>query len=105
MPRKTAISIGELLKEYIRVNRLAKGLNTQRIFKAWEDASGAGKYTIRKFYRDGRLFITVDSSVVRSQLLFQREALVEKINSILAADELFTKDEPTTGYVRELIIK
>ena len=105
MPRKTAISIGELLKEYVKVNHLAKGLNTQRVFKAWDDASGAGAYTIRKFYRDGRLFITVDSSVVRSQLLFQKDALMEKMNTILAADGLFTKDEPAAGYVKELIIK
>jgi len=101
--RKTALPLEEVIHEFIRTSHLTPGLNTRRIFAAWDTASGAGRYTVRRFYRDGKLYITVDSSVVRSQLSFQRAALIEKINALLAQDELFTGDG--TDAVRELILK
>ncbi len=103
--RKTAVSLGEAIREYLRASKLTAGLNTQRVFAAWDAASGAGRYTVRRFFRDGKLYITVDSSVVRSQLSFQREALIEKINALLAQDELFTRDDSRVGFVQELILK
>lgn len=105
VPRKTAITIEEALKAYLRQNKLTAGLNTQRIFSAWDDASGAGPYTVRRFFRDGKLYITVNSSVVRSQLLFQKAALIEKINSILEKDILFDGEDKAVGLVKELILK
>ena len=105
LPRKNAVSIGELLKYMLKENHLEKGLNTRRVFEAWEQASGAGKYSVKKFYRDGKLYITLSSSVIRSQLLFQRAALVEKMNAILSEDMLFTKDVPSAGFIKELILK
>ena len=103
--RKTAVSLSEAIQEYLKVAKLSSGLNTQRIFAAWDAASGAGRYTVRRFFRDGRLYITVDSSVVRSQLSFQRDVLIEKINALLAQDELFTRDDARVGIVKELILK
>ena len=103
--RKTAVPLDALIREFLRENRLAAGLDSRRVFAAWDAASGAGRYTVRRFFRDGRLYITVDSSVVRSQLSFQRQALVEKMNAILAGDEMFTRDDARTGFVQELILK
>ena len=103
--RKTAAPLSELIREYIRTSRLSAGLNTQRIFAAWDAASGAGRYTVRRFFRDGKLYITVDSSVVRSQLSFQHDTLLEKINALLAQDELFTRDGSPDAVVKELILK
>ena len=103
--RKEALTMEEVIEEYIKSAKIASGLNTQRIFAAWDAASGAGRYTVRRFFRDGRLYITVDSSVVRSQLSFQRDTLIEKINALLAQDELFTRDDARVGIVKELILK
>ena len=103
--RKTAVSLSEAIQEYLKAAKLTSGLNTQRIFAAWDAASGTGRYTVRRFFRDGRLYITVDSSVVRSQLSFQRDTLIEKINALLAQDELFTRDDARVGIVKELILK
>ena len=103
--RKTAVSLSEAIQEYLKVAKLSAGLNTQRIFAAWDAASGAGRYTVRRFFRDGKLYITVDSSVVRSQLSFQRDVLIEKINALRAQDELFTRDDARVGIIKELILK
>lgn len=103
--RKQAVSMEELIPLYIKSMKLSAGLNTQRIFAAWDAASGAARYTVRRFFRDGRLYITVDSSVVRSQLSFQRQALLDKVNALLAEDELFIRDRSGEGVVKELILK
>ena len=54
--RKQAISMEELIPLYIKSMKLASGLNTQRIFAAWNEASGAAPYTLKRFFRDGEIF-------------------------------------------------
>lgn len=103
--RKEAQSIKDALQAYFKAYKLTTGLNTQRVFSAWDQASGAANFTVRKFYRDGILYITLNSSVIRSQLNIQKQFLLEKINAILAADELFTQDDSLAGFVKELRIK
>lgn len=105
LKRKTAYDMQEIVRMYIRAMKLSSGLNRQCIFRAWEDASGAGNYTLKKFYRDGKLYITVSSSVIRNQLYFQKDVLVEKMNEMLSGNELFTSDGNCTAYIKELILK
>ena len=103
--RKSAQGMKELVDEFIKEMKLSSGLNTQRIFEAWGEASGASAYTTRLFFRDGKLYVTLSSSVARNQLSFQKMLLVEKINQILRDDDLFVKDDPRVQYVQELILK
>lgn len=105
MARKSALDMQEVVSMYIKSMKLSSGLNTQRIYAAWDQASGAERFTLKRFYRSGKLYVTVSSSVVRSQLLFQRDALVERINQILQNDELFTKDDERVSFVKELVLK
>ena len=95
----------QLVKQYIKSMKIAAGLNTQRVFAAWDACSGAGEFTLRRFFRDGKLYITLNSSVLRNQLSFQKAELVEKMNRFLSQDSLFTEDNRTVGFVRELILK
>ncbi len=85
--------------------KIASGLNTRRVFAAWDQASGAAQYTIKRYFRGGKLYITLNSSVVRNQLSFQKDALVEKINLLLDRDNLFTKEDPRVSWVQEIILK
>ena len=95
----------QLVEEFIKSMRIAAGLNTQRVFAAWDACSGAGPYTLKRFYRGGKLYITLNSSVIRSQLYFQRDILIEKMNAFLAQDTLFTADNRSVGFIQELILK
>ena len=103
--RKEALSMEEVIEEYIKSAKIASGLNTQRIFAAWDDCSGAGPFTLKRYFRSGTLYVTLNSSVIRNQLSFQKEALIEKMNATLAGDRLFTSDNRTVGYVKELVLK
>ena len=101
--RKNALSVAEAIKMFFKQERLSGPHNSYRISLAWDQASGAAKYTVKRFFREGRLYITVDSSVVRNQLSFQRTALIERMNSILKEDEMFISDD--SDPIKELIIK
>ena len=103
--RKEALSMEEVVDEFIKSMKLASGLNTQRIFAAWDECSGAAPFTLKRFFRNGTLYITVSSSVVRNQLSFQKEALIEKMNALLAQDHLFTSDNKSVGFVKELVLR
>ena len=37
--------------------------------------------------------------------MMQRDVYLSKINALLCEDELFNPDDPSTGYVKELILK
>ncbi len=103
--RKEAVGMEEIVAQYIKSMKIAVGLNTQRISAAWDACSGAAPYTLRRFFRGGKLYITLSSSVVRSQLFLQRDLLVEKMNAFLEQDPLFTSDNKTVGFIQELILK
>ena len=103
--RKEALSMEEVIGEFIKSAKLASGLNTQRIYAAWDECSGAGPFTLKKFFRGGTLYITLNSSVIRNQLSFQKEALIEKMNATLAGDNLFTSDNRTVGFIKELVLR
>ena len=103
--RKEAVGMDKLVEQFIKSMRLAAGINTQRIFEAWDVCSGAGEFTLKKFFRGGTLYITLNSSVIRNQLYFQKADLIEKMNLFLAQDELFISDNNTVGYIQELVLK
>ena len=85
--------------------KLSAGLNTQRIFAAWDACSGAAPFTLKRFFRGGKLYITLSSSVIRNQLYFQKAELMEKMNAFLSKDELFTQDDRTVSFIEELILR
>lgn len=101
--RKEAVSVAQAIKLLLSREHMASAHNSYRISLAWDQASGAAKYTVKRYYREGKLYITVDSSVVRNQLLFQKTALIEKMNHILGNDEMFIQS--VTPPVQELILK
>ena len=103
--RKDPVGMEELVQMFIKSMKLSAGLNTRRIFEAWDAASGASRHTLRRYFRDGKLYITLNSSMVRNQLGFRKAELVDRINEILREDELFLKDDPQVRFVQELILK
>lgn len=91
-----------LMKLFIAKNGLSTGVNCQIVFETWDKVSGAAAYTLNRFYRDGNLYITVSSSVVRNQLYFQKDTIVKSINDELVKNPLF---EARKGLVKNLILK
>ena len=103
LARKEAVGMDELIRWFVQDMRLSSGLNRQRVFAAWDKVTGAAPYTLSKTFFKGILYCTLSSSVVRSQLSFQRNEIAGAINAALAEDELFTG--PAEGYVKSIILK
>ena len=95
----------ELVRRYISEMKLVNGLNRQRIFEAWDQVSGAAGYTVGRYLRNGVLYCSISSSVVRSRLFLDRKDILEKINAFLRDDGLFVKDDPRTGFLRDIVLK
>lgn len=78
LPFRKAVGMNTLIREVLKEGRMAEAFNSRCIFRAWDLASGAAEFTVRRYFRDGKLYITLSSSVVRSQLHFQQDVLLQK---------------------------
>ena len=103
--RKEALTMEKVIDEVIREAKLAQGLNEQRVYAAWDEVSGAAPYTLSRYFRDGRLVVTLASSTVRNFLSFQKDSLVDRMNAWLQRDSLFVKEEGCEDYVKGLFLK
>ena len=103
--RKEAVPMERLLRDYVRSMGLAPKMNSACVFRAWDEVSGAERFTLKRFFRSGKLYITLSSAVIRSQLYYQKDILTEKINAKLAEDLFFDSGVAGAGFVEELILK
>ena len=103
--RKQALNMEEVIDQYIRSMKLAAGLNTQRVFAAWDEVSGAASATLRRYYRDGVLRVSLASSVQRFELGLQKAQMIERMNAWLLQDGLFVKDDSKVVLVKDIILK
>ncbi len=119
LSRKTPESMDELIFQFIRSMKHNNEMNRQRIFSAWNQASGAEKYTINKFVKDRVLYCTISSSMVRNQLFHQKEVILVKLNKILIQDRFFVADlikeknlgnddkynESSNNYIKSIVLR
>ena len=99
------MGMDELVSQFVRDMKLVSGLNRQRVTEAWNEVSGAGRYTLSAVYEKGVLTCFISSSLVRNQLYFQRDVLQKKINEFLAADELFVDAQDGSPAVKTIVLK
>ena len=94
----------KLVQDFIREMKISAGLNRQRAHEAWNEVSGAGRYTLDVSLDRGILYVTLNSSMARNQLYFQREVLLQKVNEYLEKDELFV-GTPGAPAIKSIVLK
>lgn len=97
--------MGDVLVAFLKSNGLVKRHNAYLVSKAWDSVSGVAAYTLRKFFKDGTFQVTVSSSMVRTHLQMQSDAILSRLNAVLEQDESFIVDDNNGKYVKKLIIK
>ena len=102
--RRDAVGMGELVEDFIREMKLTAGLNRQRVKEAWDVVSGAGRHTVDIYIKGKVMYCTLGSSMVRNQLYFQKDVLLNQLNTYLENDELYVK-EGEAPYITELILR
>lgn len=78
-------SIGDVLKDFIQINKLEKGLDKVNVKDAWHNVMGAAisKYTTGVILERDTLFVQLSSSVLREELSYGREKIIKLINEEL----------------------
>jgi predicted nucleic acid-binding Zn ribbon protein len=82
MRRSKTISLAEAMKDYIKEMHLEGKLNEIGVINSWEETVGKAiaSRTSKIFIKDQLLYVYLDSSVVRNELLMLRQALKDKLN-------------------------
>ncbi|MBO5700630.1 MAG: DUF721 domain-containing protein [Bacteroidales bacterium] len=88
MKRENTQLISVILKEFIKEEQLEDGLERLRIFKTWDLVVGdaGARTTTSKFFKEGILYCTISSSIIRTQLFYRREDIVAMMNKMLNGD-------------------
>ena len=84
--------INELLKEY----RLSDKLREMRLVESWPKVVGKviAKHTTGIYFRDQKLYITLDNAAVREELSYAKTKLLKSLNKIAGENfvtEIFFK--------------
>jgi predicted nucleic acid-binding Zn ribbon protein len=91
MRRSKTITLAEAVNDYIREMNLGGKLSEISVINSWEEIVGKAisSRTTKIFIKDHVLYVHLNSSVVRNELLMLREALREKLNK-KAGSEVIT---------------
>lgn len=88
MKRTNAQSVGDIINQVLRQERLDVRLDEQRALAMWKDLVGAGinRYTTDRSVKNGVLTFTISSAPLRNQLMLSRTTLVTRINEALGSE-------------------
>lgn len=81
-------SIGDVLKDFIKTNKLEKGLDKIGVKEAWHTVMGAAisKYTTNLLLDRDTLFVELSSSVLREELSYGKEKIIKLLNEELGKE-------------------
>jgi len=82
MRRSKTITLAEAVNDYIKEMNLGEKLSEVTVINSWEEIVGKAisSRTTKIFIKDHILYVHLNSSVVRNELLMLREALKEQLN-------------------------
>lgn len=88
MRRSKTISLAEAINDFIREMNLGEKLSETGVINSWEETVGKAisSHTTKIYIKDHVLYVHLNSSVVRNELLMLREALREKLNQKAGAE-------------------
>jgi predicted nucleic acid-binding Zn ribbon protein len=83
MRRSKTISLAEAIEDYIKEMNLGPKLKEISLIDSWETMVGKAisSRTSKVYIKDKVLFVHLNSSVVRNELMMIREVLKEKLNN------------------------
>jgi predicted nucleic acid-binding Zn ribbon protein len=88
MRRSKTITLAEALKDYVREMKMEDKLKEVGLISSWEETVGKAiaSRTSDIYIRDKILYVKLNSSVVRNELLMLRQAILEKLNEKAGSD-------------------
>ena len=80
--------IKDILSEILNQPVIMKGISESRAVQAWEAVLGASimRITTNVYIKNGILYASLNSSVIRSELLLNKEKLIRSLNDYVGYD-------------------
>lgn len=75
----------DILSEFKQDHKFSQHLSELKLRETWEKELGItiAKYTSKIYFRNGILYVKLDSSVLRHELHANREIVINKLNQAL----------------------
>ena len=103
--RREAEPFLAVFQEWVVENGGGPSYNAYRIEEAWKAVSGTQEHTTRTFFKDGILYVALDSSVLRSHLSRLTDSMRVALNTALDRDERFIKGYSFSRKVDKIVLK
>jgi hypothetical protein len=83
-------AIKDLMGSFIKENNLSKGMKKISIKESWEQLMGNGvvSYTEKVELKGTTLYVKLSSSVLREELSYGKEKIIEMMNDALGTQEI-----------------
>lgn len=80
--KKEEKPLKQLVNQMLRAYGLGAKLDEMSLVKSWENIVGSmiAKHTTDIFFKEGKLYIKLDSAPLRQELSYAKTKLVEKLN-------------------------
>jgi predicted nucleic acid-binding Zn ribbon protein len=88
MRRSNIQSIGDVMKEILNDRKINKGIMETRVVNNWEKVLGkpVARVTNRLYFRHGVLYVELNSSVVRNELVMLKDKIIKNLNDTIGSD-------------------
>ena len=82
MRKKESQKLGEIIREYVRAMDIDGKLKEVGLVKSWEEVIGrtVAKATNDIYIKNRKLFVYLNSSVIRNQLLMMKQGILDALN-------------------------
>ena len=86
--KNDSLNMGEALNEFIKTNKLEKGMDKVNAKEAWATLMGNGvaNYTTAVELRNDTLFVSLSSSVLREELSHGKSRIIVMLNEELGKE-------------------
>ena len=83
MRRSNTQKIADVIKDYLKEAQIEGKLKEVQVVNSWEELVGKtiARRTNRIYIKNGKLYLYMNSSIVKNELLMHREGIIERINT------------------------
>jgi len=83
MRKSNTQTIASVIKDYLKEAQIEGKLKEVQVVNSWEELVGKviARRTNRIYIKNGKLYLHMNSSIVKNELLMHREGIIERINT------------------------
>ena len=83
MRKSNTQTIANVIKDYLKETQIEGKLKEVQVVNSWEELVGKviARRTNKIYIKNGKLYLHMNSSIVKNELLMHREGIIERINT------------------------